>query len=411
MLLSQDWISHNSVTVVANMTMATRNEILKSHLESWLTAKNDRPQRAELTKNICFATGMHPKSVPRAFRRVQMQQSTGRRAGRPVVFGPDVTAALYDIWEAANYPCGELLYPVIAEYVAIFRRDGQWAHRDETAAQLLAAKEHTIRRRIVGLRKKHRGDRGMGGTKPSALKSIIPIFKGPWTKFPPGHGQLDTVAHCGNSLVGDFIWSVNYTDFATYWIVTRAQWNKGQIATVENLEAIRTRLPFPWIMGHPDTGSEFINWIAKAWFDTHGIAFTRSEPGKKNDNMCVEERNGHVIRKYLGYQRLDVCEAVDLVNTLYDVLNVYLNHFIAVRRTRTKERVGAKYRRTYEKAQTPYARVLAHASVTETVKTQLRHLHETLNPKTLHQEIVTLQTALLKLHSRNHGTEIHTPSQ
>lgn len=391
--------------------MATRNEILQAHLTAWLAARHSRTARAELTRNICFATGMHPKSIPRAFRRVQLYQKTGPRAGRPVVFGPDVTAALYEVWEAANYPCGELLYPVITEYVAIFRRDGQWMHRDDTTAQLLAMKEHTVRRRVSALRMKHYGNRGMGGTKPSALKSIIPIFKGPWGELPPGNGQLDTVAHCGSSLAGDFIWSVNYTDFATYWIVTRAQWNKGQTATVANLAAIRERLPFPWIMGHPDTGSEFINWTAKAWFDEHGIAFTRSEPGKKNDNMCVEERNGHVVRKYLGYQRLDVLEAVDLVNTLYDVLNVYLNHFIAVRRTRTKNRVGAKYRRTYETAQTPYARVLAHASVTNAVKTQLQLAHEALNPKTLRQEIVTLQTAILKLQTRSHGTEIHTTSQ
>lgn len=86
-------------------------------------------------------------------------------------------------------------------------------------------------------------------------------------------------------------------------------------------------------MGHPDTGSEFINWVAKNWFDAEGIKLTRSEPGKKNDNMCVEERNGHVVRKYLGYLRYDVPEIVPMMNELYQELALYLNHFMPVRRT------------------------------------------------------------------------------
>ncbi|TAL19727.1 hypothetical protein EPN90_02520 [Patescibacteria group bacterium] len=208
--------------------------------------------------------------------------------------------------------------------------------------KLLAAKEHTIRRRVTALRTTYRIGRGIPATKPSHLKAIIPIFKGPWNGLPPGHGQLDTIAHCGDSLRGDFIYSVNCTDASTYWTVTRAQWNKGQGATIASLGQIRQRLPFPWIMAHPDTGSEFINWTAKDWCEAQGIQLTRSEPNRKNDNMYVEERNGHVVRKFLGYGRFDCPEVVPLLNDLYDLLNPYLNHFLPVRRTMNKERVGAK---------------------------------------------------------------------
>ena len=115
---------------------------------------------------------------------------------------------------------------------------------------------------------------------------------------------------------------------------------------------------------------------------------TRSEPGKKNDNMYVEERNGHVVRKYLGYTRFDCREVVDMINELYDVLALYLNHFQAVRRTLTKERVGAKYKRTYEKiARTPYTRMLEHSDVTESVKKKLREEHAKLNPLVLKKKI------------------------
>lgn len=387
--------------------MATKSDILRTHLPEWMRARKDRKKRAEITKHLCFITGLHPKSVPRAFHREQMRdrgKTEGR--GRPALFGPDVTAALKDIWDAANGPCGEILFPVIQEYVEILRRDGMWSHPLSVTDKLLQMKEHTVRRRVGSLRKKYSIQKGLGSTNPSALKSIIPIFKGPWKDLQPGNGQLDTVAHCGETLLGDFIYTLNYTDFSTYWIIPRAQWNKGQHATVENMKIVRERMPFPWLMGHPDTGSEFINWVAKEWFDAEGIRLTRSEPGKKNDNMCVEERNGHVVRKYVGYLRYDVPEIVAVMNEMYDVLGLYLNHFMPVRRTIEKIRIGAKYKRTYEKtAQTPYCRVLAHPAISTEVKQRLTVEHETLNPLLLKRKIDTLLSKIYSLQKASRAAE------
>jgi hypothetical protein len=226
--------------------MATKHDILHTHLNSWMQAKGNKKARSDITKHVRFVTGMHPKSISRAFTREQMRKNGDmKRVGRPVVFGPDVTAALYDVWEAANYSCGELLHGSIPEFISLLQRDGQWHHSPEATEKLLLAKEHTVRRRVGTLRLRHHGDKGLSGTKPSALKSIIPIFNGPWSSLPPGNGQLDTVAHCGSTLAGDFIWSLNYTDIATYWVVTRAQWNKGQTATLKNMEFVKNTLPFP----------------------------------------------------------------------------------------------------------------------------------------------------------------------
>jgi hypothetical protein len=159
-------------------------------------------------------------------------------------------------------------------------------------------------------------------------------------------------------------------------------------------------------MGHPDSGGEFINWLAKEWFDKNNIKLTRSRPGKKNDNMCVEERNGHVIRKYLGYKRFDVIDLVDELNEFYYTLNLYLNHFIAVRRTTEKKRDGAKYVRRYEKKPlTPYQRVLAHSAVSNEAKERLKKEHEALNPLTLKRQLDTLILKIFKLQRDNQGTE------
>lgn len=119
--------------------------------------------------------------------------------------------------------------------------------------------EHTVRRRVAVFQKT-RGDRkGLSSTKPSALKSIIPIFKGPWRELSPGHEQIDTVAHCGRTLLGDFVYSLSAIDSCAYWASVRAQWNKGEEATQRSMSSIKGTLPFPWKEAHPDTGSEFIN--------------------------------------------------------------------------------------------------------------------------------------------------------
>ena len=372
--------------------MATKRDIFEEHLEAWLKARNNRKKRGEITRYIVFITKMHPGSVSRKFKRIQMRDPLKEsHPGRRAYYTPDVDAALKDVWDAGDEMCGELLHPVIAEYVAIMRRDGQWRHSDEATEKLLMMSERTVKRRLTHFERARGKRRGLSSTKPSSLKSIIPIFKGPWRELPPGHKQIDTLAHCGTTLLGDFIYTVSATDAATYWMQSRAQWNKGEEATVASLDCISEKSPFPDIEYHPDSGSEFINWTLKKYCDKRSIKLSRSEPGKKNDNMYIEERNGHVIRKFLGYDRFDCRAIVSIMNELYDVLDLYLNHFKPVRRQLSKEKVGSKYVRRYEKkARSPYARVLAHKNISDETKEKLRALHAKLNPLVLKKKIDTL---------------------
>lgn len=391
------------------MTMATKKDIFKEHLKEWLVLRGDKKKRGELAGRIASIAKVHPKSVARSFRRAQMRDLSKQEGrGRKVVYGKDVDAALYDIWDAASRPCGELLHAMIGEYADALIRDDLWKHGEEATALLRQMGEITVRRKAAGFRIKHGSFFGRSTTKTSELKHIIPIFKGPWEGLPPGEGQLDTVAHCGGSIKGDYAFTVNYTDAALYWGVRRAQWNKGQAATVDNLESIRATLPFPWTMGHPDTGSEFINWVAKGWAEEKGVRLTRSEPGKKNDNMYVEERNGHVVRKHLGWDRLDRREVVPLMNEFYLSLDLYLNHFQAVRRTLTKERAGAKYKRTFEKkAKTPYLRLMEHPAIPDAVKERVRAEHEQLNPLLLKRKIDSLKGKIFTIQKpRGHDAGI-----
>lgn len=381
------------------MTMQTKNDIFNEHKNQYWKA--NRKEKGEILSHVCAITKMHRKAAVRKFRHLQTRDPCkveGR--GRSMYYTPDVTAALKEVWEDDDEVCGELLHPMIKEYVEILKRDKMWKHSDEATGKLLAMSEATVKRRVGKFLKARRKKHGISDTKPSHLKHLVPIFIGPWDDKPPGYGQIDTVRH-SNSASGDAVYSFNYTDAASLGTFPRAQWNKSQEATRDSMKAIKKIMYFQWLGAHPDTGSEFINEMVVEWCKESIIDFSRSRPNHKNDNMYVEERNGHVIRKTIGYITLNCREAVDALNDVYDILTPYRFHFVAVRRMVEKEKLSSRYRRVYEKkAMTPYQRILAHRDVSEEVKEKLREAHAKLNPRVLRNEIARRVSRLYDVQKR-----------
>lgn len=384
--------------------MITKNNIYSEHLAVWLKAKNDKKKRGEITAHVCFVTGVHPKSVPRSFRRTQMRRpSLSERRGRREYYTPDVIVALKDVWDTASEPCAENLHGIVVDYVRILTRDKVWKHSSEATLKLLAMSLGTMKKRVAKFTRKKFLTHGKSSTNPSAIHNLIPVRSGDWDTAPVGTEQIDTVAHCGHTLVGSFIYTVNATDVPTLWGARRAQLNKGQEATVRSMEYMTKEIPFPVVEWHPDSGSEFINWHCHGWCEKQGVKLTRSRPNRKNDNCFVEERNGHIVRRWAGYTRLDATEVVTALNSVYDVLTPYLNHFAASRRIVSKERVGAKWKVTREKrSKTPYERMLDRNDVSEIVKMKLRYEHETLNPLIMKREIDRRLQVVFSL-QKHHG--------
>ena len=369
------------------MTMATKKEVLLDHLERYLKAS--RQVKKEMLDYLVSTLKMHRKTIIRALKREQNRDSWKEqgRAGRPLMYGADVTTALKEVWEISGELCAERLHSVIDQYLKILVRDNMWTHDDEVTWKLQAMSIGTMKDRIAGFQHIKLGG-GRSTTKPSNLKEVIPIRRGPWENPHPGYGEIDTVVHCGSTLSGDMAYTVNFVDIATFWSESVAQINKGQMRTKGSIIEIKKRLPFSLLGLDPDTGSEFINWVLKGWCDQEKVELTISRPNHKNDNAHIEQRNFTNVRKLLGYSRIDTQEAVDLMNQLYaEPWRLYVNFFQPVMQCQEKKRIGSRYVRRYDVPKTPYQRVMADKRIDIGVKEKLTQQYVSLNPKTLRREI------------------------
>jgi hypothetical protein len=239
------------------------------------------------------------------------------------------------------------------------------------------------------------GARGKCGTRPgSLLKTHIPIRTDNWDISCPGYLEADTVAHCGTSLEGDFVWSVTYTDIYSGWTCNRAVWNKGAEGIVAATREVEATLPFTLRGFDCDNGSEFLNWHLVRYFQERptgkAVGFTRSRPYHKDDNGHVEQKNWTHVRQLLGYQRLEDPALLPAINALYrDVWEPLHNYFMPNSKLISKDRHGAKVRRRHDTPLTPCERLLASTSVTTSAKRHLRSTRARLDPIALHHQLET----------------------
>lgn len=335
-------------------------------------------------------------SVPDYIRFANTSKKEAR--GRPRKYTKEVEAALAEIWDAYGCICAERLYPQISIAINIFRRDRDWSYSDNATNLLLRMPLGTMKYYLVRFAKDRGLMRGFSTTRASSLLDAIPIFHGDWSNMPVGYGQLDTVVHSGPRLEGIMAYTVSFIEMQTYWQEFYAELGKTAEITRFSLSRIAQRLPMKLVGIHSDSGDEFVNKVVLAWCRSHHIDFTRSRPHEKNDNANVEERNRHVVREYVGYERYDCIEAVDALNSLYKVLRLYINYFQPIMKIQEKTYLpNGKQIRKYEQAKTPYERVLEHPEIPADVKEKLTAGYQTLNPKKLRATIQALTINLERI--------------
>lgn len=237
----------------------------------------------------------------------------------------------------------------------------------------------------------HYPHKGLCGTKPGRLlKNQIPIKTDHWDVTQPSYLEADTVAHCGNSLAGNFAWSLTLTDIHSAWTENRATWNKGSAGVNAQIQDIENNLSFELFGFDCDNGSEFLNHHLVRYFTKrdNAVQFTRSRPYYKNDNAHVEQKNWTHVRHLFGYDRFDNPKLIDLMNDLYkNEWSAYQNHFCPVMKLVEKKKINSRYYKRYDVPQTPYQRLMVSASISQETKTRLQKQHHSLNPFALKRAI------------------------
>jgi len=337
------------------------------------------------------------------------------RKGRPPKYGPEVTEVLWRIWKVAEQPCGKRLRALLPEWLPHYESQYSRLNR-KLRGKVLSVSAAQIDR-LLAPRKAQVGHRGRCGTKPGGLlKTQIPIRTDNWDLSRPGFLEADTVAHCGGSLEGDFIWTVTYTDIYSGWTANRAVWNKGAHGIVEATREVESLLPFELLGFDTDNGSEFLNWHLVRHFQERprAVAFTRSRPYQKDDNGHVEQKNWTHVRRLLGYNRLEDPQLVEAINALYrECWEPLHNFFLPSMKLQKKSREGAKVKRRHDPPQTPCERLLGSAEVDPATKRRLRQQRAQLNPFELHRRLEQrLGPILLRpLHSSRPSDSLHCAAE
>jgi len=311
------------------------------------------------------------------------------------------------IWEATNYICSPRLHAAIPIWLPHLKTKYHLSQKVEN--QLRTISPSTIERSLKN-KKRVLKRKIYGTTKPgSLLKHQIPIKTDNWDVNSPGFIETDLVSHSGNSADGDFIHSLNTTDIQTTWTEPYAIMGKSQEATLIGLQNIQEDLPFTILGIDSDNGSEFINYHLLKYCLKHKIKFTRSRPYKKDDNAHIEQKNWTHVRKILGYVRYDSQEALAAINDLYrNELRLFLNLFLPSQKLIKKTRIGSKYKKIYDKPQTPFQRLCSCkvVNINKAKLYKLKELYNSLNPFLLSNVIDLKINKIYRLASKTHKLKL-----
>jgi len=292
------------------------------------------------------------------------------------------------IWEASDRLCSKRLQPFIPEMVRVLREHNEQRIDASTEAQLCRMSPSTIDRLLRPWRRAG-GRRSPSATRPgSLLKSSIAIRTfADWQENKPGFLEMDLVAHCGESVEGFYLNTLCAVDVASGWTECLPVWGKGQERVRSAVHRMRQCLPFPLLGVDSDNGSEFINQCFYTYCSQEKITFTRSRSYKKNDSCHVEQKNGNVVRRLVGYDRYTSRAAFQCLQRLYDSVRLYMNFFQPTMKLCSKTRHVARVHRVYQTAQTPYQRLLQLGILSEAKQTEMAATYHGLNPVLLLKQI------------------------
>lgn len=343
--------------------------------------KSNKRQKAIILDEFCKVCELSRKHAIKLLN--EQPKTVAPRPGAKVIYGAEVEGHLVKLWRAMGRICSKKMVAAIPLWLEYY-----YGITPDERRLLLKVSSATIDRML----QKHREEvqRGLSSTEPSLIKNKIPLKLLEDSNIPPGFVEADTVAHCGNSLAGEFINTLTVTDICSAWTENRAVWKKESGTIIKAITSIEGALPFKVLGFATDNGNEFLNHDLHSYFFNrkNRVEFVRRRPYKKNDNAHVEQKNWTHVRELFGYDRFDAESQVEFMNDIYKRLwNPLWNYFTPVMKLQSKTRVGGKIIKVHDDPTTPYQRLLNSNMLSEEQVTKLQSEFKKLNPFELKKEL------------------------
>jgi hypothetical protein len=374
-----------------------------------------KKEKKALLDEFIRLTGYHRKSAVRLLGARPVKQVMVYIDGKPVkvkprknrpsnrkgkrIYTDEVIDALRLLWTFFWFKCGKILAPLMRQQMLYIARWPAFRITMDIAEKLKIISPATIDRYLKKDKESLRL-KGKSLTKPLAsLKSRIPIrtFYSQEERKKPGFWQTDTVHHCGQAASGQYLHTLTATDVASGWIELHPLLNNAQKWTFEALAHIKSSSLLPVLEFHSDNGSEFINYATEIWCKNNSILFTRSRDQRKNDNCFVEQKNGAVVREYIGYDRLEGIQEQALLAAVYQPLTPLLNFFMPTQKLKSKTRVGSKEIKVYDEPKSPFQRLIESSQAPVETKNSLQAQIALYNPVELQHNV---NKAIIRLRQR-----------
>src|SRR6195256_3768489 len=377
--------------MAGKISMGARREVVSAVAERYRSAK--RAEKGRILDELCATTGWHRKHAVRALQRhatVTPGEVPAPR-GRRRRYGATIKEALTALWEASDRVCGKRLKVMIPTLLPALEQHGRLKLGEGDRDLVLAI----IDRLLGDVKVAASGGKRRRAGFYSAIRREVPIRTfNDWNSPPPGYCEVDMVAHGGTSVAGLFIQTLTMVDVATGWTECLPLIARDGGLVVEAIK--RAQSLFPWLLRGADfdNHSAFMNDVVVPWCRDQKIEVTRSRAYKKNDQAFVEQKNGAVVRRLVGYGRFDGVETARVMVRLYAAARLYVNFFQPSFKLKEKRREGAKVIKRYHAPSTPCERALAHPKATAAVKQRLRDQYRTLDPVALLAEIRAVQEEL-----------------
>jgi hypothetical protein len=378
-----------------------RYELVAAVIERY--QRGGRDDKTRILNEFARITGYHRKHAIRLLGGRLEEASTDadaatRKVRRQRVYDEAFVSTLIVFWETADRISGKRLVPLLPLLVSSLERHGRLVLDDPTRNKLLQVSAATVDRLLQPARREAAGGRRRRAPSASSLKKRIPVRTSGDVKNPPlGMFEIDLVCHGGETMAGSFLHSLVLTDHATGWTECVPLLVRDSALVVEAIASVRARLPFVIRGLDSDNGSEFINELLMGYCEANSIEFTRSRPYQKNDQAWVEQKNGAIVRKMIGYARYEGLTAAHCFVRLYAALRLYVNFFQPSFKLLEKRRVGARVTKRYSRPATPCERLMLSTEIDDETRERLRVIRDQLDPVALLDRIRVEQTNLARL--------------